>query len=115
MQALQSSVKVATSRAANVKDQLHHVAVAVDDIQAAVTWYTTTFNCSIEYQDASWALLAFDNVKLALVLPNQHPPHICISRPDADSFGKLKLHRDGTRSVYIKDPNGNSVEVIEQQ
>lgn len=115
MQAIQPSVKVATAKTANGKDALHHVAVAVDDVQVAVAWYTSTFNCSVEYQDASWALLAFDNVKLALVLPNQHPPHICISRPDADSFGNLKLHRDGTRSVYIKDPNGNAVEVIEQQ
>ena len=27
-------------------------------------------------------------------------------------FGALKLHRDGTRSCYVTDPAGNSVEIL---
>jgi catechol 2,3-dioxygenase-like lactoylglutathione lyase family enzyme len=96
------------------KDTLHHVAVAVKDIAQAVEWYTKTFNCSVDYQDESWALLGFQNVQLALVIPSQHPPHFCVSRDDAEQFGKLKKHRDGTSSVYVRDPFGNAVEVLKE-
>ncbi len=93
-------------------DQLDHVAVSVKSIVQAVDWYCTKFNCNILYQDDTWALLEFQNAKLALVIPEQHPPHIAVNRRDAESFGKLVTHRDGTRSTYIEDPCGNAVEVM---
>ena len=57
------------------KDILDHVAICTDDINKSVEWYTENFKCDILYQDSSWAMLEFDNVKLALVLPEQHPFH----------------------------------------
>jgi catechol 2,3-dioxygenase-like lactoylglutathione lyase family enzyme len=95
----------------NKLDTLHHAAIRVKDVQAAVDWYTQRFRCNVEYQDASWAMLAFDNVRLAFVIAEQHPPHIAIVG-DPAAFGEPKLHRDGTSSVYIKDPNNNNVEVM---
>jgi hypothetical protein len=47
-----------------------------------------------------------------LVIPEQHPPHIAFTSPKAEQFGALKTHRDGTRSTYVKDPAGNSVEIM---
>jgi catechol 2,3-dioxygenase-like lactoylglutathione lyase family enzyme len=93
-------------------DSIDHIAIAVEDVEAAVAWYKNNFRCSIDYQDKTWAFISFDNIKLALVVPNQHPPHIALVCPNAESFGNLKTHRDGTRSCYIKDPAGNSVEVM---
>ncbi len=91
---------------------IDHIAIPVTDVAAAVEWYTRTFECTVDYQDATWALLGFANIRLALVIPEQHPAHIGFVHPHADRFGSLKLHRDGTRSCYIKDPAGNSVEVL---
>ena len=54
------------------KDVLDHVAICTDSIEKSVLWYTENFKCDILYQDSSWAMLEFDNVKLALVLPEQH-------------------------------------------
>lgn len=48
----------------------------------------------------------------ALVIPEQHPPHIGFIHPKAEQFGRLKVHRDGTRSCYVADPAGNPVEVL---
>lgn len=93
-------------------DRIHHIAISVTDLAAAVTWYTATFRCTVAYQDATWALLDFDNLQLALVIPEQHPPHIAFTSPDAGKFGALSTHRDGTRSIYVKDPAGNSVEIM---
>ena len=95
-------------------DSLHHVAISVSDIAAAVEWYRQTFRCEIAYQDATWALLSFANCQMALVLPGQHPPHIGFVTPTevAESYGTLKPHRDGTRSIYIADPAGNAVELL---
>jgi len=95
-------------------DSMHHVAISVDDISKAVDWYTKSFRCEIAYQDSTWALLKFANLSMALVIPDQHPPHVAFSSPRAEEFGELKPHRDGTRSVYIADPAGNAVEIMDE-
>lgn len=100
---------------AEILDDLHHVAVQVPDIAAAVSWYEDKFRCAVDYQDATWAMLRFANTRLALVLPDQHPPHFAVTRADAESFGTLTGHRDGSRSIYVEDPSGNAVEVIETE
>ena len=94
-------------------DSIHHIAVSVNDIASAVDWYRATFACEIEYQDDTWAMLKFANASLALVLPHQHPPHIGFATPKAESYGELKTHRDGTRSIYISDSAGNAVELMD--
>lgn len=94
-------------------DNLHHIALQVPDIGKAVAWYRDRFRIDCVYQDDSWAMLRFGNIDLALVLPGQHPPHIAIEHPDAASFGALKRHRDGTSSVYVNDPFGNVLEVMQ--
>ncbi len=94
-------------------DRIHHVAIPVPDIPKAVEWYTSRFQCRVDYVDKTWALLAFANTKLALILPHEHPPHFALSRPDANKFGELVTHRDGLHSVYISDAFGNSVEILE--
>lgn len=92
-------------------DTLDHVAVSVRDVTASVNWYTTHFKCRVVYQDATWALLEFGNVRLAFVVPEQHPPHIAILG-DPSAYGEPKPHRDGTSSVYITDPDGTNVEIL---
>lgn len=93
-------------------DPVHHVAIEVRDIAESVTWYRETFRCEIAYQDATWAMLKFANINLALVLPGSHPPHLGFVTPKAHNFGTLKRHRDGTESIYIADPTGNAVELL---
>ena len=95
----------------NRLDTLHHAAIRVQDVKETVQWYTERFHCEVEYQDATWAMLAFANVRLAFVIAEQHPPHIAIVG-DPAAFGEAKTHRDGTTSVYVKDPNGNNIEVM---
>ena len=97
----------------NTLDVIHHVAIAVTDIAEAVEWYTTTFTCTVRYQDDTWALLEFANLNLALVTPTQHPPHIGVATPKAETFGPLQTHRDGVRYLYLTDPFGNTVELLE--
>jgi catechol 2,3-dioxygenase-like lactoylglutathione lyase family enzyme len=92
-------------------DTLHHAALRVNDVKEAVEWYTRRFRCEVEYQDKTWAMLKFANVRLAFVLQEQHPPHIALIGDPAE-FGEPKVHRDGTSSVYLKDPDGNNVEIL---
>ena len=92
--------------------KLHHVAISVPDIAPAVDWYAETLNASVTYQDNTWALLNIDNTSIALVLPSQHPPHVAFESPDAERYGDLTEHRDGTASVYVQDPFGNIVEFL---
>jgi extradiol dioxygenase family protein len=93
-------------------DTIDHVAIPVNNIRESVEWYTRTFQCNVRYQDETWALLGFENMSLALVIPQQHPAHIGLVSEEADRFGQLKTHRDGTRSVYVSDPAGNAVEIL---
>ena len=109
---MSSTFSVAADAPAGTLDSLHHVAVSVDDIAKAVEWYTTHLRCKVSYQDNTWAMLDFENVQLALVIPAQHPPHLGFVTPDAEKYGELKKHRDGTRSVYTADSAGNAVEFL---
>ena len=93
-------------------DEIHHIAIQVKNIQHAVDWYTTRFKCEVTYQDETWAFLQFENTSLALVIPSQHPYHVAITQHHLEEFGEVNLHRDGTQSVYIKDPDGNTLEML---
>ena len=96
-------------------DTLHHVAIQVEDVARAVGWYQKMFTCEIQWQDPTWALLKFENTSLALVVPGEHPPHLAFSMKDADTLGPLKTHRDGTRSLYLKDSEGNTIECMDAE
>lgn len=93
-------------------DTLHHIALPVTDIDKAVAWYEKNFNIRKIYADESWALLSFENISVALVLPDQHPRHVAVERADAEEFGALTTHRDGSVSAYAQDPWGNSIEYV---
>ena len=114
-----SSKKKANLKRSHAKklklDHIHHIAVSVPNIAKSLEWYTSRFNCEIEYVDETWALLAFANAKLALVIPKEHPAHFALRRPDANKFGELGTHRDGLKSVYISDPFGNTIEILEER
>lgn len=94
-------------------EKVLHIAISVGDITEALEWYRDNFDFQTVYADDSWALLRFDNIALALVLPDQHPPHFAVEREDAEHFGPLTTHRDGTASVYIRDPWGNAIEIMQ--
>jgi len=96
-------------------DALHHVAVQVQDLDRALDWYRQRFRLEVIYRDPTWALLRLANTHLALVIPAEHPPHLALSHPDAARFGTLTSHRDGTRSVYIEDSEGNTVEIMQAE
>jgi catechol 2,3-dioxygenase-like lactoylglutathione lyase family enzyme len=98
-----------------MKDQIHHVAIPTNNVAESVAWYTSHTNCTVQYQDETWALLDYQNIQLALVLPGQHPPHLAIIRDNAGDFGPLVTHRDGTRSIYVQDNAGNQLEIMEAE
>ena len=95
-------------------DRIHHVAVEVPDVDAAVTWYRERFTCDLAYRDATWALLRFENASLALVTRDEHAGHFGIEGPDPERYGVVRVHRDGVRYVYLTDPGGNVVEVAKE-
>ena len=96
-----------------------HVAVPSNDIAKSVNWYVDRFNAEILYQDKTWAFLRVGGTKLALVSPQQHPPHVAVSVTDGELAAasaatgiQVDHHRDGTKGIYIHDPFGNAVELI---
>tara|TARA_B100000965_G_C18920198_1_gene468453 strand:+ start:59 stop:361 length:303 start_codon:yes stop_codon:yes gene_type:complete len=93
-------------------DKIHHIAIQVKNISDSVNWYKQNFDVEVTYQDETWAMIDFENTSLALVIPEEHPYHFAIESSNAGSYGELIKHRDGTASVYIKDIDGNNVEMI---
>ena len=99
--------------------ELDHVAVSTPDIAQSVAFYVENFGALVLYQDETWAFLQLGQGKLALVTPTQHPPHVAL-RVDETALGiaadkagvPIDAHRDGTKGIYLKDPAGNSVELI---
>ncbi len=115
---------------------LRHVALQVRDLEACEQFYTELLGMRVEWRpDADNIYLTSGNDNLALhrtagefaAAPAQRLDHIgfIIGRMDAvDSwFNFLKVngvgmtkeprtHRDGARSFYCLDPDGNSVQFI---
>jgi catechol 2,3-dioxygenase-like lactoylglutathione lyase family enzyme len=100
--------------------QFHHIALEVPHIAEAVEWYKNTLpNVQVLYQDETWAFIEVGGVKIAFVLPSQHPSHIAWRVGDAElerlakQFGAtIKTHRDRSRSFYLKAPGGFHIEII---
>ena len=97
-----------------------HVAQQVPDIGEAVAWQLQAVPGSrVLHQDPSWALVESAGVKLAFVLPEQHPPHIAYRVDDAElerlaarHGATIAVHRDATRSFYLEGPGSLQTEVI---
>ena len=99
--------------------ELDHVAVPSMNIAVSVAWYVETLGAAVLYQDSTWAFLKIGQGKLALVTPSQHPPHTAVrveaaalDKAAAEAGKTIDKHRDGTRGIYISDPDGNQVELI---
>ena len=90
-------------------ERIDHVALVVPHINKAVEWYTQNTDCKVNYQDDTWAEIQYENVKLALVSPAEHPPHIAFIDENVKNGTK---HRDGSESTYEHDFSGNIIERI---
>ena len=99
-------------REIRIMEKIDHVAIAVTNIKHAVKWYTENRKCKVNYQDNSWAELQFSNIKLALVLPHEHPAHIAFIDNTIENGTK---HRDGSESIYDHDTFGNIIEKIKYE
>tara|TARA_B110000438_G_C15795514_1_gene642682 strand:- start:947 stop:1273 length:327 start_codon:yes stop_codon:yes gene_type:complete len=90
-----------------------HIAIQTENIKSTLSWYLSSFECETLYEDKSWALLKFENINIALVSPNEHPPHIAIKVKNIFEFGKPSTHRDGINYIYKKDDHGNVIELVD--
>lgn len=115
---------------------LRHIALNVFDVEACTNFYTKIFDMQIEWQpDSDNVYLTSGNDNLAIHrVPkverdraSQRLDHIgfFVQTPDDVDQWYLflqannvvivkepKTHRDGARSLYCKDPEGNVVQVI---
>jgi len=89
--------------------KIDHIAFQVENPILAAEWYSNNFAASILHADETWSFIQFDNIKMAFVIKEQHPAHIAFEDPDLKSG---KKHRDGSISIYKKDPFGNFYEII---
>ena len=92
--------------------EVDHIAIQSRKVRELCEWYSNNFNAKILYCDESWAFLQFKNIKLAIVKPSQHPPHIAFETSEFSKDDVVKLHRDHSRSCYKRDPSGNIYELI---
>tara|TARA_B100000131_G_scaffold205757_1_gene197875 strand:- start:1980 stop:2285 length:306 start_codon:yes stop_codon:yes gene_type:complete len=93
--------------------KVDHIALVVDEPTLAAKWYEFNFNAEIVYHDDTWAFIEFENIKMAFVKKGMHPAHFAFEVENFEGIeGKVKTHRDGSRSVYKSDPWGNIYELI---
>ena len=92
--------------------KLDHIALQVEEPRKAAEWYCENFGAEALYVDDTWAVVEFENIKLAFVMRGQHPPHIAFEVDDFEEGDVVKPHRDGSQSAYKRDPFGNIYELI---
>ena len=112
---------------------IRHVALKVQDLDAAETFYVMVLGYRVEWRpDDGNVYLTRDGDNLALHREASKPPpgtldHFGIMLKKADdvdawaahlkSHGIVlskepKTHRDGARSFYVNDPEGNTIQFI---
>lgn len=115
---------------------LRHIALFVKNFEKCVTFYTELMGMSVEWQpDADNLYLTSGNDNLALHRVKHefapaseqrldHIGFILASIEDVDSWHEYlashqvnirtapRTHRDGARSFYCYDPDGNTVQII---
>lgn len=111
---------------------LRHVALMVADVDRAVAFYTAVFGFRVEWRpDADNAYLTTGSDNLALhrgpVQRGVSLDHIGLIVPapaDVDAWDARlralghppeaapRTHRDGARSLYVRDPDGHLVQVL---
>ena len=96
-------------------DSVDHIAIQVKNIDESLSWYLKNFKCRKIYSDNTWAFIEFNNIKLALVTKTQHPSHFANINNWIDLDKSSVKHRDGSISKYIKDIDGNHIELIKYE
>ena len=94
-----------------------HAALVSNDIGTSIRWYKDRFNVEVLYSDETWALIKLFDLKLSFVKRDTHPPHLGfeVDQSFIDNVlmtEKFKPHRDGSRSCYVNDPDGNCIEFL---
>jgi len=92
--------------------KIDHIALQVESPKVAAEWYRDNFDAEILYADDTWSFVQFENIKIAFVVKEQHPEHIAFEVDSFEEGDRVKKHRDGTISVYKRDPFGNIYELI---
>ena len=82
---------------------------------AAVAWYQSVFACELLDHDGPRARLRFGNICLSLVTPEHQPPGIAVLRADVERFGRAERRADGSRGLFLVDPWGNSIEIVDRR
>jgi catechol 2,3-dioxygenase-like lactoylglutathione lyase family enzyme len=115
---------------------LRHIALMVKNLEACVTFYTDLIGMRIEWQpdpDNFYLTTGFDNLALHRAPENftrgahqalDHLGFILKTPEEVDKWhqfflknnvsikAKPRTHRDGARSFYCEDPDGNIVQMI---
>ncbi len=109
--------------------RLGHVAIRVEDVKRAKSFYMK-LGMRLIWDDSDWCYLESEITKdgLALLGPSYKAagPHFAFHFTDKKEIqqmhrnlkdagvkvGALHDHRDGTSSFYLKDPEGNWLEML---
>jgi catechol 2,3-dioxygenase-like lactoylglutathione lyase family enzyme len=112
---------------------LRHLALNVRDLPAMKRFYVELLGFSVEWEpdlDNTYLSSGSDNLALhraSEVAPKGALDHLGLIVRDADDVDRWavflerngvalaaapKTHRDGARSCYVRDPDGNSVQII---
>ena len=109
--------------------RLGHVAIRVDDVDRAKNFYLS-LGMKLVWDDTDWCYLETEESKdgLALLGPSYKAagPHFAFHFTNKDQIvrihdslkdqgmkvGALHDHRDGTSSFYLKDTEGNWLEML---
>lgn len=94
-------------------ERLGHVAIRVEDMERAKAFYLG-LGCRLVWDAADWCYLMAGDDGLALLGPDYRAagPHFAFHFSDRDQVQAMHDHRDGTASFYLRDPEGNWLEML---
>jgi catechol-2,3-dioxygenase len=113
---------------------MEHVHLSVADLERSIDWYEKVFGFVVRWTDGHTAHVGTDRFYVAMTEHTGLPPspasaetariaHFAFTSPDLEAFSKriadagvapwTDAHRNEGDAVYLYDPDGNDIEVVE--
>ncbi len=95
---------------------IDHIAVLVENLEISQRWYEKHCGAKMIFKDHKYRRMKMNNTTIALIDKKHYKyAHIGVLVDCVNDFpdnGEVVTHRDGTVGCYLRDPDGNVVELI---
>ena len=96
--------------------KIDHIALEVKNPAGAADWYCENFGATLIFKDETWAFVQFENIKLAFVMPDQHPAHIAFEEKSLKPCAEQGLQKNPNKAIpgMLRNTNNHYIPRVDK-